>query len=87
MTIPPVLLELFVLALGILILLLESFAEKRDRKIFAFIGIVGLAIVFLILQVSGPSPSGMALLCGRSGGNFFQEDRRCDDDRGLDHVD
>ena len=59
MTIPPVLLELFVLGLGILILLLESFAEKRDRKIFAVIGIVGLAIVFLILQVSGPSPSGM----------------------------
>src|SRR5580704_854858 len=59
MTIPPVLLELFVLALGILILLLESFAEKRDRKLFAFIGIVGLAVVFLILQASGPGPSGM----------------------------
>src|SRR3984957_12817255 len=59
MTIPPVLLELFVLALGILILLLESFSEKRDRKLFAFIGIVGLAVVFLILQASGPGPSGM----------------------------
>jgi NADH-quinone oxidoreductase subunit N len=59
MTIPPVFLELFVLALGILILLLESFAERRDRKIFAFIGIAGLAIVFLILQTSGPGPSGM----------------------------
>jgi hypothetical protein len=57
---PPVLLELFVLALGILILVLESFAEKQDRKIFAFIGIVGLALVFLILQFSGPGPSGMA---------------------------
>src|ERR1700730_5387232 len=59
MTIPPVFLELFVLALGILILLLESFTERRDRKIFAFIGIAGLAIVFLILQTSAPGPSGM----------------------------
>src|ERR1700731_1113909 len=59
MTIPPVFLELFVLALGILILVLESFAEKRDRKVFAFIGISGLAVVFLILQGSGPGPSGM----------------------------
>jgi NADH-quinone oxidoreductase subunit N len=59
MTIPPVFLELFVLALGILILLLESFTERRDRKIFAFIGMAGLAIVFLILQTSSPGPSGM----------------------------
>src|ERR1700732_2535782 len=59
MTIPPVFLELFVLALGILILLLESLTERRDRKIFAFIGIAGLAIVFLILQTSAPGPSGM----------------------------
>ena len=35
MTIPPVFLELFVLALGIVILVLESFAEKQDRKVFA----------------------------------------------------
>jgi NADH-quinone oxidoreductase subunit N len=59
MTIPPVFLELFVLALGILIILLESFTERRDRKIFAFIGIAGLAIVLLILQTSAPGPSGM----------------------------
>jgi hypothetical protein len=52
MTMPPVFLELFVLALGILILLLESFAEKRDRKVFAIIGIIGLGIVFLFLQGS-----------------------------------
>ncbi|MBV8142328.1 MAG: NADH-quinone oxidoreductase subunit N [Verrucomicrobia bacterium] len=56
---PPVLLELFVLALGIVMLVLESFAETRDRKVFAIIGIVGLALVFLFLQVSAPGPSGM----------------------------
>ena len=42
MTFPPVFFELFVLALGILILLLESFSVKEDRKVFAVIGIVGL---------------------------------------------
>jgi NADH-quinone oxidoreductase subunit N len=60
MTFPPIFFELFVLALGILILLLETFAEKQDRKIFAVIGIVGLAVVFLFLQASGPVASGMA---------------------------
>ena len=59
MTIPPVFLELFVLALGILILILESFAEKRDRKLFALIGIIGLVVVFLFLQGSVPRDSGM----------------------------
>ena len=37
-----------------MILLLESFSEKEDRKIFAVIGIVGLAIVFVFLQASVP---------------------------------
>jgi NADH-quinone oxidoreductase subunit N len=70
---PPVLLELFVLALGILILVLESFAEKQDRKIFAFIGIIGLAIVFLILQASGPGPSGMTSYLVDSAAIFFKK--------------
>src|SRR3984885_14315391 len=73
MTIPPVFLELFVLALGILILLLESFAEKRDRKVFALIGIIGLAVVFLILQGSGPGPSGMASYVVDSAAIFFKK--------------
>jgi NADH-quinone oxidoreductase subunit N len=70
---PPVLLELFVLALGILILVLESFAEKQDRKLFALIGIVGLAIVFLILQASGPGPSGMVSYVTDSAAIFFKK--------------
>ena len=73
MTMPPVFLELFVLALGILILVLESFAEKQDRKIFAIIGIVGLAIVFLVLQASGPGPSGMASYVVDSAAIFFKK--------------
>jgi NADH-quinone oxidoreductase subunit N len=56
---PPVFFELSVLALGILILLLETFAEKQDRKVFAYIGIAGLAIVFLFLEATTPAASGM----------------------------
>jgi len=56
---PPVFFELSVLALGILILLLETFAEKQDRKFFAYIGIAGLAIVFLFLEGTTPAASGM----------------------------
>ena len=55
----PVFFELSVLALGILILLLETFAAKQDRKVFAYIGIAGLAIVFLSLEATTPAASGM----------------------------
>jgi NADH-quinone oxidoreductase subunit N len=69
----PVFLELSVLALGILILLLESFDEKQDRKIFAFIGIIGLAIVFLFLQTSTPGPSGMISYVSDAQAIFFKK--------------
>lgn len=55
----PVFFEFSVLALGILILLLETFAAKQDRKVFAYIGIAGLAIVFLFLEATTPAASGM----------------------------
>ncbi|HEV3210477.1 MAG TPA: hypothetical protein VGY91_09440, partial [Chthoniobacterales bacterium] len=73
MTIPPFCFELFVLALGILLLLLETFSEKQDRKMFAFIGIVGLAVVFLLLQTSTPGPSGMASYVVDSAAIFFKK--------------
>lgn len=73
MTIPPFCFELFVLALGILLLLLETFSEKQDRKMFAFIGIVGLAVVFLLLQTSSPGPSGMASYVVDSAAIFFKK--------------
>jgi NADH-quinone oxidoreductase subunit N len=73
MTIPPFCFELFVLALGIVLLLLETFSEKQDRKIFAFIGILALAIVFLLLQASGPGPSGMASYVADSAAIFFKK--------------
>jgi len=73
MTIPPLCFELFVLALGILMLLLETFSEKQDRKVFALIGIIGLAIVFLFLQGSSPGSSGMASYVVDSVAIFFKK--------------
>src|SRR6516164_447478 len=73
MTIPPVYFELFVLALGILLLLLETFSEKQDRKVFALIAIIGLAIVFLFLQGSVPGSSGMASYVVDSVAIFFKK--------------
>ena len=73
MTIPPLCFELFVLALGILLLLLETFSEKQDRKVFALIGIIGLAIVFLFLQGSSPGPSGMVSYVVDSAAIFFKK--------------
>jgi NADH-quinone oxidoreductase subunit N len=70
---PPVILELFVLALGIVIILLESFAEKMDRKVFAWIGIVGLAAVFLFLQASVPGSSGMNSYVSDAPAIFFKK--------------
>ena len=40
-------LEVDVLVLGMAILILETFAVKIDRKIFAYAGIVGLAVVLI----------------------------------------
>jgi len=40
---------------------------------FAFIGIVGLVVVFLLLQASGPGPSGMASYIVDSAAIFFKK--------------
>ncbi|HEV2045269.1 MAG TPA: NADH-quinone oxidoreductase subunit N [Chthoniobacterales bacterium] len=40
-------LEIAVLVLGMIILMLEAFAPKIDKKVFAFIGIAGLAAVLI----------------------------------------
>jgi NADH-quinone oxidoreductase subunit N len=56
----PIIVELIVLALGMGLLLIESFAEKLNRNALAIIGIVGLAAVFLLLQFGDFSASGIA---------------------------
>jgi NADH-quinone oxidoreductase subunit N len=56
----PIIVELIVLALGMGLLLVESFAEKLNRNTMAMIGIIGLAAVFLLLQFGDFSASGIA---------------------------
>src|SRR5437660_12410 len=60
-------LEIAVLVLGMAILVLETFAPKIDKKIFAYAGIVGLAAVlvasfFLLSESSVPQTNGFRYL-------------------------
>jgi NADH-quinone oxidoreductase subunit N len=57
MTISPIFLELFVLALGLVLLLFESFSSEQNRSFIALTGIGGLVICFLVLQFSHFAPS------------------------------
>ena len=50
-------LEITVLVLGMVILMVETFATKIDKRIFAFAAIAGLAIVLLATFFVAPSPS------------------------------
>ena len=50
-------LEIAVLVLGMVILMVEAFATKIDKRILAFAAIVGLAIVLLGTFFVAPSPS------------------------------
>jgi NADH-quinone oxidoreductase subunit N len=51
------LLEIAVLILGMVILMFEAFATKIDRRLLAFVGILGLAAVFVVSFSVAPSPS------------------------------
>jgi NADH-quinone oxidoreductase subunit N len=73
MTFPPFLIELLVLALGMVMLLLESFVEKRDRTQFAWLGIAGLAVMFFVVQAFSPGPSGMNSYLIDSSALFFKK--------------
>ncbi len=50
-------LEIAVLVLGMVILMVEAFATKIDKRILAFAAIVGLAIVLLASFFVAPFPS------------------------------
>jgi len=50
-------LEIAVLVLGMVILMVEAFAIKIDKRILAFIAITGLAIVFVASLFVAPFPS------------------------------
>ena len=51
------LLEIAVLVLGMVILMIEAFAEKIDKRVLAFAAITGLAIVLIASFLVVPSPS------------------------------
>ncbi|PYK32344.1 MAG: hypothetical protein DME58_06110, partial [Verrucomicrobia bacterium] len=51
------LLETAVLVLGMVILMIEAFAAKIDKRILAFAAITGLAIVLFASFFVAPSPS------------------------------
>src|SRR4029453_13891914 len=51
------LLEIAVLVLGMLILMIEAFAGKIDKRVLAYVAIIGLAIVFLPSFFVPPFPS------------------------------
>ena len=51
------LLEIAVLVLGMVILMIEAFAAKIDKRVLAFAAITGLAIVLLASFFVAPSPS------------------------------
>src|SRR5438270_8461790 len=50
-------LEIAVLVLGMVILMVEAFATKIDKRILAFAAIAGLAVVLLGTFFVAPSPS------------------------------
>jgi NADH-quinone oxidoreductase subunit N len=66
------LLEIAVLVLGMVILMIEAFAGKIDRKVLAFAAITGLTIIFIASFFVVPSPS-----LGVAAGfwNFYTADR------------
>ena len=54
--IPAFHLEIDVLVLGMAVLLLETFAPKIDKKVFAWIGIAGLTLVLIATFFVAPNP-------------------------------
>src|ERR1700739_2033197 len=71
---PPIILELLVLGLGSFLLLFEAFAEKQNRDLVAWLGIIGLVVVFLLLQFgNASSQSGVAGYTQDAAALFFKK--------------
>ena len=50
-------LEVATLVLGIIILLVEAFAERLDKRIFAYVGFAGLLAIFVATFFVAPQPA------------------------------
>ncbi|MEY2561068.1 MAG: hypothetical protein QOG51_1483, partial [Verrucomicrobiota bacterium] len=57
MTISAPTLEIAVLVLGVLILLVEAFADRIDKRTLAFAAMLGLAAVFVASFFLAPAPT------------------------------
>jgi len=60
MTISAPVLEIDVLVLGLLVLMVEAFAERIDKRTLAFMAIVGLATVLAVSFFLTPTPTHVA---------------------------
>src|SRR3954447_5533108 len=49
-------LEIAVVVLGLLMLMVEAFAEKMDKRVVAYVGIAGLAVVLAATFFLAPPP-------------------------------
>lgn len=65
----PLSLEVFVVALGILLLMVEAFSPKTDKRILAYLGIAGLALVFVATFFVNPQ-----FLAGTPSAGFYSTD-------------
>ncbi|HEY0789494.1 MAG TPA: NADH-quinone oxidoreductase subunit N [Chthoniobacterales bacterium] len=71
---PPYLVELLVLLLGLAMLVGESFFRAdRRRSLLALAGMAGLAFVFLLLQFAPFAPSGLAAYAADAPALFFKK--------------
>src|SRR5438874_7029173 len=50
-------LEAATLLLGIIVLLVEAFAERFDKRIFGYVGLVGLLAIFVATFFVAPEPT------------------------------
>lgn len=69
---PPVYLEILVLALGIFMVLYEAFAAEKEKAWLPWIGVIGLGFIFLLslfARLDDPDPTHVTLIS-----NFYKAD-------------
>jgi NADH-quinone oxidoreductase subunit N len=70
---PPLLIELLVLVLGLLLFVWEAFADQQSRRVIGLGGIAGLAVIFFLLQFVPSSASPLPAYLVDSPALFFKK--------------